>query len=176
MVAETEKKGRSAPIASRASVANVPSSTSLLLPRTSDGFRLEERRRVGRKRPRARPDPGPAEQVEEQPRGRCGVVGRDVDDEEDAVGVVHEVREVGLGVSLGDGRRVDELHLHVLERHHPGQRRARRERVLADLRMRVREGRQERGLARVRRPEEDPLAGPLALDVAEVARRCPWPP
>ena len=70
-------------------------------------------------------------------------------------------------MALGNGRRVDELHLHVLERRHPGQRDARRERVLADLGVRVRQRREERRLARVRRPEEDPLAGPLALDVAD---------
>ena len=97
-----------------------------------------------------------------------GVVGRHVEDEKDAVGVVREVREVRLGVALGDGGRVDELHLHVLELHHPGQRRARRERVLADLGVRVREGREERRLAGVRRPEEDPLAGSLAPDVADL--------
>ena len=78
-----------------------------------------------------------------------------------------EVGHVGLGVPLGDGGRVDELHLHVLELHHPRQRRARRERVFADLGVRVRERREERGLAGVRGPEEHPLAGAFALDVSD---------
>lgn len=139
-----------------------------LVAEDEDGLRLEEGRRVSRKRPRARPDAGAREEVVEEPRGLVGAVGPDVHDEKDAVRVVREVREVRLRVALGDGRRVDELHLHVLELRHPGQRDARRERVVADLGVGVREGREERGLAGVRRPEEDPLAGPLALDVADL--------
>ena len=167
MSADTGKNGRSAPIGSFASAAKVPSSSSLLFPRTRTGSGDEERRRVGRPRPRLRPHASAGEEVVEQ-GGGAAVVGRDVHDEEDAVGVVREVREPGLGVPLGHGRRVHELHLHVLELHHPGQRDARRERVVADLGVRVREGGEERGLARVRRAEEDPLAGALALDVSDL--------
>ena len=102
----------------------------------------------------------------EKPRGLFGSVGSDVHDEENAVCLVCDVGEVWLGVSLRHGRCVHELHLHVLELHHPRKRGARREGVVADFRVRVREGREERRLARVRRPEEDPLAGSLALHVA----------
>ena len=146
----------------------MPSSSSVLLRENEDGLREEERRSVRRQRTRPRPDAGAGEQVVQETRRGLGVVRRHVEDEEDAVRVVREVREVGLGVTDRDRGRVDELHLHVLELHHPGQGRARRERVLADLRVRVRERREERGLARVRRPEEDPLAGPLALHVADL--------
>ncbi len=170
--AETGKNGRSAPIASFASVANVPSSSSLLFPRRGRVCD-EERRGVGRARPHRGPHAGPAEEIVEE-RGGAGVVGRDVHDEEDAVGVVREVRKPRLGVPLGDGGRARAAPARP-RLHHPRQRDARRERVVADLGVGVRERREERGLARVRRAEEHPLAGSLALDVP-ISARCPWPP
>ncbi len=128
----------------------------------------EERRRVPRRRPPRRPHLGALEELQERDHRLLHVVRRDVEDEQGAVRAVHEARQVRLGVAARDGGRVHELHLHVLERHHPGLRRTRREGVVCDLRMGVRERLEERRLPRVGRPEEHPLPGAFAVHVAEI--------
>ena len=98
------------------------------------------------------------------------VVGRRVEHQEHAVGVAHQVRHVGLGVRRGHGRRVHELHLHVLEGHHARLRGVRGEGIRRDLGMRVGEGGEQRRLAGVRRPDQDPLPRALAAHVAGIRR------
>ena len=121
----------------------------------------DERRRVRGKRPSVGPDARPFQNRRKRAGAFLQVVRGDVQDEEDTIRAVHEVRKVGLRVVLRHGRRVHELHLDILERHHPGKRRARGEWIGRDLGVRMGQRAHERRFPRVRRPDQDPL--PRAL-------------
>ena len=64
-----------------------------------------------------------------------GVGVGEVGHEQDGVGHLDHLREPGLHELARDRRRVDELDLDVLERHHVGGGGAGRERVIRDLRV-----------------------------------------
>ena len=66
-------------------------------------------------------------------------------------------------------RKIHELNLHILKRHHSRQWHARRERVVGHLRMRVRKSSYQRRLATVGRSNERHLSHSLLLDAVDDA-------
>ena len=97
------------------------------------------------------------------------VVAAQVDHQEDQVGRTDQVLDVRVHEILGDRRRVDQLHGHVLEGHHRRGRRLRGERVGGHLGRRPREAANQLALAGVGTAQEDCRAGPLPGDAKTAA-------